>query len=82
MMRDKPKVDIGLLFGSPKGEADMGGPDEDFKDLAHTVLDDKGDMATRVDALHELIMHCMKMSEGDEDEEAPASEREDSSGGY
>ena len=56
----KPGIDLGLVFGAPKKgeEDDADGPSGDFDDLARTALSD-GDMATRVDALHELIRMCV-----------------------
>ena len=56
-------LDIGLVFGAPKkgDDEEAGGPDGEFGDLARTALSD-GDMATRIDALHELIRMCMDES--------------------
>lgn len=83
---DKPKMDIGLLFGSPKGGS-ASGPDEDFKDMASTVLDDKAPMRDRIEALHELItMVCDEHAKGDEPEDEPSTDQDepedDSDKGY
>jgi hypothetical protein len=81
LMAGKPGLDIGLIFGSPKkkpGGMMEGGPDDDFRTLAKTVLSSSEDMDARIDALHEAIMACMDMGKSDETEtsdEAPASER-------
>lgn len=89
--KKKPSIDVGILFGSPKKGAD-GGPtgddsDGEFKDLAHTALDDNAQRGARVSALIELIRSVCEEQyrkeedeEGDGDEEKP--EEGTSSGGF
>jgi len=63
-MADKPKVDIAMLFGKPKGK-DAGGMGEDYKALAQTIFDDTLDADTRGEALHEFIKMCNDEESGE-----------------
>lgn len=61
-MADKPKVDIAMLFGKPKGkESDMG-DDAEARDMLKTASG--WDDAT-IDALHEYIRSCVAEESGE-----------------
>lgn len=85
-MADKKGLDVGLIFGPPpKGGGGMMGPDNTQMLLGHDIFDSAKPVKDRIRALHDYVHTCIEEAGagGEEEEEAPASERsEGSPGGY
>jgi hypothetical protein len=63
MAKEKPKLDIGILFGKPKKD-DMGGGD-DYETARADLKDASGWDDATLDALHEYIRMCSMEESGE-----------------
>jgi hypothetical protein len=72
-MADKPKMDIGLLIGKPKGGDAAMGDDAEARDMLKSASG--WDDAT-IDALHEYIKACQAEEAGEPPGMAEADEAE------
>jgi len=66
--KKRPALDIGLIFGKPKGGADEDDASEG-DDLIRTALSG-GDMETRISAFKEAVKACMGADEPETDTES------------